>query len=480
MKKDLATLEREVGEYRAEARTILDRSGDSDLSGDDAARFDSLTESIESHNGEIRALQERHRQYDLIRSAGQPGSTMLREGEGSGVNPYGRDDDRAPQNPQRDTAMRTLDRHVQAGTLDADAAQTAEQLVNSGPARSRSWASRWATEAGSDDYRSAFAKRAIDPDHGHLQWTEREAAAWRTVSALQSERAMSLTDSAGGYMVPIDLDPALRLSNAGTNVPLLQIARVITTTSDVWSGVTSAGTTAEWLDEADEAADASPTLAQPSIPAHKMSCFTPYSVELEGDAVSLLTQLGTVLFDAAEQLLATALTVGSGTGQPTGIVTALTGTGSVVTGTGSEALASADFYKLQNSLGPRWQQNARFMAALPTINAARQFESANGSLLFPGLHVTPPSLLGRPIHENSVMDSALNAAATEANYLAIYGDFSQYVVTMRVGAQVELIPHLVGANRRPTGQRGAWLWGRYGADSIIDGAFAMLNVPTTA
>ena len=59
------------------------------------------------------------------------------------------------------------------------------------------------------------------------------------------------------------------------------------------------------VNQAAEAADASPTLAQPSIPAW-LSAFTPFSVELEGDANALVTQLGTVLADAAEQLLATA------------------------------------------------------------------------------------------------------------------------------------------------------------------------------
>ena len=40
---------------------------------------------------------------------------------------------------------------------------------------------------------------------------------------------------------------------------------------------------------------------------------------------------------------------------------------------------------------------------------------------------------------------------------------------------MELIPHLFGANRRPTGQRGLWMWARYGADSINDSAFRMLQ-----
>ena len=67
------------------------------------------------------------------------------------------------------------------------------------------------------------------------------------------------------------------------------------------------------------------------------------------------------------------------------------------------------------------------------------------------------------------------AAIAANNNLLVYGDFSQYVITQRVGSSLELIPHLFGANRRPTGQRGAWLWARYGADSINDAAFRMLK-----
>jgi HK97 family phage major capsid protein len=102
--RDLDTLEREVSEYRAEARAILDRAGGSDLAGDDAARFDQLAESIESHNGEIRGLQERRRQIELVRSAGQPGSRAKLEGEAEGINPYGGDEaDRPTAHQQRDT-----------------------------------------------------------------------------------------------------------------------------------------------------------------------------------------------------------------------------------------------------------------------------------------------------------------------------------------------------------------------------------------
>lgn len=105
------------------------------------------------------------------------------------------------------------------------------------------------------------------------------------------------------------------------------------------------------------------------------------------------------------------------------------------------------------------------------FNNLRQTTRPNGNFVFPELRTSPPTLLNRPAHEASNMDAAIAAGKN----LLIYGDFSNYVVTQRVGSSVELIPHLFGANRRPTGHRGLWMWARYGADSINDAAFRMLT-----
>jgi hypothetical protein len=77
---------------------------------------------------------------------------------------------------------------------------------------------------------------------------------------------MSTTDANGGYMVPLTLDPAIMLSSDGSNNPLRQIARVAPTTTNAWQGVLSAGASAEWKAEAEEAADGSPTLSAPASP----------------------------------------------------------------------------------------------------------------------------------------------------------------------------------------------------------------------
>ena len=90
-------------------------------------------------------------------------------------------------------------------------------------------------------------------------------------------------------------------------------------------------------------------------------------------------------------------------------------------------------------------------------------------------------LLNKPLNELSNMDGAINAAATQNNYVLLYGDFrAGFVIADRVGTVVEPIANLFGANNRPTGQRGLFMWFRTGSDSVIDNAFRMLDVPTAA
>jgi HK97 family phage major capsid protein len=207
------------------------------------------------------------------------------------------------------------------------------------------------------------------------------------------------------------------------------------------------------LAEAAEADDASPALAEPEIPNYKASAFVPWSVELGGDAIGLLEQLSRLMNDGMTQLLNVAFTTGSGVGNPTGLINALAGGSSVVNTATPATLTANDVYALQNSAYPRFQGNARWVANLAILNALRQMETSNGALKFPSLQSDSPTLLGRPVHELSNMDSTVAAG----KHIAVYGDFSQYVITQRVGSSLELIPLLVGPNRRPTGQRGAWL-----------------------
>jgi hypothetical protein len=61
-------------------------------------------------------------------------------------------------------------------------------------------------------YNTAFGKMVMDPTTGHLRFTAQEIEAVGKVSAVESERAMSIgTGSAGGFRDPLrarPVDPA--------------------------------------------------------------------------------------------------------------------------------------------------------------------------------------------------------------------------------------------------------------------------------
>ncbi len=206
--------------------------------------------------GELRAefqdLEDHVNRLDrreaIARAAGEGGGGFRVE---RGMNPYAETRTDRPHGGLRDAAMRQLERSVKAG-LPARAAETVQRLTETGSEVEQSWASRWVTDTGADSYKSAFAKLvAFGEARAGLEWTAAERAAYDRVSRLKSEqRALSLSDSAGGFLVPFEIDPSVMIQNAGCTNSLLQISRVVASISDVWHGVSSAGVTASWDAEA--------------------------------------------------------------------------------------------------------------------------------------------------------------------------------------------------------------------------------------
>lgn len=459
-KLSLEEINSRLEELKTEARSLVDENGEVRS----VDRFDAICAEVDELKQE-RAAAER-RMNHLRELAGTSGHVEHGSSRGDGYH---------GEISVRDTAFRNIERDHKDGRLTDDGAKAVEALVNRGET-----AQRWAAVAGDPHYATAFAKMLMS-ERGHLEWTAEEHRAFQRSQIVQ--RAMAVgAPGTGGLLVPVHLDPAIILTSDGSVSALRQISRVVRTTGNEWNGVASEGATAEWIPEAQEVADGSPLLTQPNIPVHKYDVMVPFSVEAEGDAANLLSELQRVMADAVSGLHDEAYTLGSGNDEPTGIITALAAAAPsvVVPGGGSEALDAVDPYLLQNALGARYQSRAAFMAALPTLNALAQFETTNGALKFPGLQANPPRLLNRPVYENSLMDSAVNAGSTESNHLAVYGAFDNFVIVDRVGATVELVPHLFGANRRPTLQRGLILWGRTGSDVVNPNGFRLLNVPTAA
>jgi len=291
--------------------------------------------------------------------------------------------------------------------------------------------------------------------------------------------AMSLTAANGGYLIPQFLDPTIVLTNAGVANDIRQVSRIEQITVDQWDGVTSAGVTAEWLAEGTEAADATPTFTGPTITPQKAAAWLFGSYEALAD--SGFDQVGMLIGDAFDRLEETAFTTGTGSGQPYGFITRLSGTGPVVTGASGAAGAAdfvvADVYALDNALGPRWRRNANWMAAKSVYNSVRQFATANNYHAFwtdfgGG---QPASLLGYPARYSEAMDTTVVSGSND--YVLVLGDFSQYCIVDRIGTSIMYEPMVKSTgNGRPTGQAGWFAFKRTGADVLTSNAFKTLKL----
>ncbi len=321
-------------------------------------------------------------------------------------------------------------------------------------------------------YFGAFSAWFNDPLSGPHGWSPAERDAFRQVNDLS--RAMSLgVGGAGGFLVPYELDPQIVIASGGSVSPMRQIARTAQTVSNEKRFTTTLGVTASWDAEAAEVSDDSPALLQPSVTLHKGAAYVQSSYELDEDA-NLAAQVGALFADAKDQLEAAAFTTGTGTGQPRGIVTALTAAAGSVVATGTNALAQSDLFSLQAALPARWRPNAHWMMNLSIINGYRQLPQASG-LNFSVVNDDGPvpRALGWTVVENSGMDGTLTATA--ADYTVIAGDFRQYVIVDRLGTTITPVPVVVGANRRPTAERGWYLHFRSGADALVPDAFRVIN-----
>lgn len=370
-------------------------------------------------------------------------------------------------------ARRVLDRCHRAG-LPAAAAERTEDLLVRGTDDRRYDTARLVNATGSETYERAFARVLRDPAAAHVYLSDAERDALAGARQIMASMGVG-TDSGGGFAVPYRLDPSVILTSDGTTNPIRALARTVVGPGKEYDFVTSEGVVAAWTPENAAVTDGSPVLDQPSIKAEKMTCFVPFSVELEGDWTDLQAELGTLLRDAAETLDAEAFAVGTGTGQPTGVVTALAGTSSEVTTATAATLALADLESAQAAVPPRFRGRAAWAAHLALIQAARRFEVVTGVSAVTG---TGPGrrLLDDPLSEASQLDGGLT---TTGAHVAVVGDWqSGYVIYDRLGTMIEVVPHLFGSaqGQYPTGRRGLIMWRRVGADVVNANALRLLTI----
>jgi HK97 family phage major capsid protein len=457
-----------IAEIDAELESL---ASEGDPTNEQAERAEALIVELEERKTERIESQKRTQRiaeaYAVARDAGREiaGSSspqIMRK-----VDPYDTDVRMLADGELRDNARAILDR-PEARHLTADQKAKAEGLIED---KGRRMATHMVLTS-KPEYRSAWSKY-VSGREALMTNDER-----RAVAAVEEARtALALADANGGYAVPALLDPSVIYTGAGTANPMRQVARIVTGMDDTWRGVTSAGITASWDSEAIEVSDDGPTFGQASVVSHKASAFVPFSVEIEGDWGGLASEIGTLFAEAKDVLETAAFATGAGNSDvPSGILTDLFAASSTVgvLPTTDGAFGAVDVRALFGALGPRYRPNASFMSSIDAMNEVRGFDTSGG-LSNQTVDLTAPynfAVLGRPYYENSGFPDF--TGTTGAANILVVGDFRNYVIFDRVGSRVEFIPHLLGSNRRPSGQRGLYFWWRVGAKTVNTAGFKLL------
>lgn len=342
-------------------------------------------------------------------------------------------------------------------------------------------AARMTLVTGTETYARAWAKYASGNEMS-MTAEERDALVKGRDAYSGEERAnmTSGTGSSGGYFVPVQIDPTMIITGAGSTNPFRKISTVKTVgpAYSGWYGVTAAQVTAAWTAEAAAAPDNTPTLTQPNIPFYMAEAFVPVSFQAFEDIADLAGDVQELFADAKANLEAVAHATSTGSGSPTGVSYAVGAvTASRVSPATGGVLALADAFSVQNALPERfvngtlaWAGNIKVSNTLRTLAMAQN--SAN-SVWTDTAGGVPSLLLGNDLYRAGSMSSSL----TTGQDVLIYGDFSKYVIVDRIGLSVEFIPNLFDTSTgRPTGVRGWFAHWRTGANVIDANAFRQLRL----
>lgn len=321
----------------------------------------------------------------------------------------------------------------------------------------------------SPDYRRAFTRYLREGPHGLFSPEESTAIRrWKSYERAQSEG----TTTAGGFAIPVFIDPSVIVTDAGAPNPFLTLCTVRDITTRTWRGVVSAAPVWSVDGENTEASDRSMTsMSQPSIPTYQIRSWIPYSIEIGEDYPEFQSEMTAALAQGYDEILLDKFTRGVGSTEPTGLLTALAAAVPTVLVTSSTdgAFSDTDIQNTWSALPAKYRAHATWMASTTVTAEIRQtstvYHASAVTLEGPASEIVN----GRQLIEAPYFPAA--SSTTGANTRLCVGDFSQMSVIRRRGMTVEVVPLVFGSSQRPTGQRGLYASARIGSDVPNPNAF---------
>jgi HK97 family phage major capsid protein len=295
------------------------------------------------------------------------------------------------------------------------------------------------------------------------------------LSAEEQKALVVSTDTSGGFLVPQEYGNEL-LKNVVLYSPIRQYARTVSMGGQSIAYPKLNGrTVATWTDETAPRTESSPTFTDQKIAAHELSTFVDVSNQLlEDNQYDLLGFLAQTFGEDMGKVEGFAFVSGTGTGQPTGLLTSTALTNIVKTGVAADFPATdpADtLIEIQHALPAVIAQNAVWMMNRTTLGVVRTWKDSTGRYLVlneVGANGAPlTTLLGRPVVDCvDFPDVAANA------FPIVFGDLAGYRIADRVG---------LGALRDPftqasVGKTRFYVRKRVGADVTHGERFVKLKV----
>ncbi len=439
------------------------------LSDDEQAAFDY---AIEVREAARKRLEHHAKVSDIFRQE-SPSVKRVYAQIRNGLDDHG-SVARMTHSEARDAALRVLDDRGSSAHLRSDEKDQIEQHV-----RRNSDVARRVVVTETDHYRSAWMKMMTRPD-GAMLLDDDERNAMR---AYDEYRAASTSNTAGGFGVPVFIDPSIMLTAQGSINPFYQLAKQVEVNTTQWKGVTSAGVSWSFDAEASEVSDDAPTIAQPTVDIFTARGFVPFSLEIGDDYPAWSSEIARLLAEGYDELLVDKFTRGSGSGEPFGVLTVLSASAGarVTIQTAGSAFGQNDPYRIYSALAQRFRLRASWLMSVDVNNKLRQLGTVNN------FHAYTESLpaawadviFGRGVYESPYMPDTTTSTSANTG-LAVFGDFNAgFTIARRAGMTTELVPHLFHtSNNRPSGQRGWFAYSRIGSNVV--NTFAMKLLVNTA
>ncbi|MBD9636091.1 phage major capsid protein [Ensifer sp. ENS07] len=343
------------------------------------------------------------------------------------------DFDKIEKNIEREERMAAVEKRF----ADRQAEERARQRPNGGDSEARGQDAGEASE-----YREVFYKfLAGGADISELSSEERSVLKAGVQSAKEFRTQVTTSGGPGGYTVPVELANILVRSMKDWG-PMYDedIATVISTAGGNQINLPTVDDTSKTGAKHTEGAAIADDGSQDAVFGQKRldayvydTEFVKFSMELAKDSIfNMESLLGSLLGERLGRIANRELTIGDGTDDPNGVVTA---SSLGKTAAAAAAITADEIIDLLHSVNAAYRRSpkTRFMFADTTLAAIRKLKDGQGNFLWQMGDVTtaqPGTLLGYRYSINDDMD-----ALAAAKKVVLFGDFSKYFVR-KVGSPV--------------------------------------------